>query len=252
MVRRFGEPDHALVRHAGAFVVEDHERLVGLCEEAAEPLRAEGRTYLADLYDIGVARALLALGRLDEHDELVDRSSSGSAHGPPTFLHWTLGHARLLQAPPAATGTRPTGSSPSRRPWRSRRAPTPAASRWPPAWPPRSGERQRAFRILGQHAADLLERRDLYEARLLCVDVVNLLVRAEGRLDDAARLLGYLAGTGCSTTPPSPPSSRDSADLGRAPVPDHDRLRAAGRRLDDGAALDLVRTLADELAREAS
>ena len=80
-----------------------------------------------------------------------------------------------------------------------------------------AGDRTAAFRILHDHAEEPLERRDLVEARLLCVDVVPLLARAR-RLDDAARLLGYLEGTGLLDAPalgalvaPTAGSARTSA-----------------------------------------
>jgi hypothetical protein len=110
-----------------------------------------------------------------------------------------------------------------------------------------SGERQRAFEILRDHAADLLERRDLYEARLLCVEVVNLLVGAD-REEDAARLLGYLESSGLLDNPAFAGLVHDSVDAIERTVPNHVTLRAAGRRLDDPAALDVVHTLAAELA----
>ena len=250
LVRRFGEPDDVLVRHAAAFVVEDHERLVGLCQQAADQLRDRGRTYLAGLYEIGVGRALLALGRLDEHDEVIEPLTEDfRAHGPPTFLHWTLamlGYSKLRQRRREEADRLFAESAAVEVPAGTHSRSAPVAARMAV----RSGERQRAFRILRQHAADLLERRDLYEARLLCVEVVNLLA-AEGRTTDAARLLGYLDSSGLLDNPAFAAIVRGSADLVEHSVPDHARLRAAGRRLDDAAALDLVQTLADELARGA-
>ena len=251
LVRRFGEPDDVLVRHADAFVVEDHERLVGLCQQAADQLRDQGRTYLAGLYEIGVGRALLALGRLDEHDEVIEPLTEDfRAHGPPTFLHWTLamlGYSKLRQRRREEADRLFAESAAVEVPAGTHSRSAPVAARMAV----RSGERRRAFRILRQHAADLLERRDLYEARLLCVEVVNLLA-AEGRTTDAARLLGYLDSSGLLDNPAFAAIVRGSADLVEHSVPDHAQLRAAGRRLDDAAALDLVHTLADELAREAS
>lgn len=108
--------------------------------------------------------------------------------------------------------------------------------------------RRRAFGILRDHASDLRERRDLYEARLLCVEVVNLLV-TEDRTADAARLLGYLEESGLLANPAFAAIVRDSTDLIERTVADHTRLRAAGRRLDDAAALDLVHGIAGELAQ---
>ncbi len=249
LVRRFGAPDHVLVRHADAFVIEDQERLVGLCEEAASQLRHEGRTYLADLYEIGVGRALLALGRLEEHDDVVGAMIERfRRHGPPTFLHWTLGmlgYSKLRQRQRDEADSLFAESAAVEIPAGTHSRSAPVAARMAA----RTGERRRAFQLLRDHAADLLERRDLYEARLLCVEVVNLLV-GEGRSVDAARLLGYLEATGLLDNPAFAAIVSDSADAVERTVPDHARLRAAGGRLDDAAALDLVQAVADELARE--
>ena len=249
LVRRFGAPDHVLVRHADAFVVEDQERLVGLCEEAASRLRHEGCAYLADLYEIGVGRALLALGRLEEHDDVVGAMVERfRLDGPPTFLHWTLGmlgYSKLRQRQRDEADSLFAESAAVEIPAGTHSRSAPVAARMAA----RSGERRRAFQLLRDHAADLLERRDLYEARLLCVEVVNLLV-GEGCWVDAARLLGYLEATGLLDNPAFAAIVSDSADAVERTVPDHARLRAAGGRLDDAAALDLVQAVADELARE--
>ncbi len=247
LVRRYGAPDNPLVRHARALVVEDHQQLVGRCEEAARYLRERGHDYLADVHEIGIGRALLALGRVEEHDELVrDLVERFRRNGPPTFLLWTLGmlgYSALRQGRHAVadelfresmTVEVPPGTHSRTRPVRARLA-------------ARTGDRARAFRILRDHASDLLERADLYESRLLCLDVVNLLVGAD-RGADAARLLGYVDGTGLLENPAFAAIVHDSAKAIERSVPDHDHLRTEGRRLDDRAALALVRTVAGELA----
>ena len=250
LLRRFGEPDHVLVRHAGALVVEDHERLVDLCHEAAAHVRADGLPYLGDLYDIGRCRALLALGRLDEHDAIAETLLAPFRRdGPPTFLHWTLamlGYSKLRQGRRTASQALFAEADAVEVPPRthSRRSPVAVQSVL------RSGDSARAFQHLRDHAADLRDRGDLYEARLLGVEVVNLV--AASRPTDTARLLGYLDASGLLDIPAFAAIVRRTSDRIAQTVPEHHAFRDAGRRLDDRGALDLIATLADTLSTEAS
>ncbi|MDY7106181.1 MAG: BTAD domain-containing putative transcriptional regulator [Actinomycetota bacterium] len=243
LLRRYGEPDHPIVRHAGALATEDNERLVLLCREAAEWLRSKGRTYLAAMHEVGIGRALLSLGRVEEHDEVVSELVERfRVTGPPTLLHWTLGmlgYSKLRQGQREEADQLFAESAEVEVPPGTHSRSGPVAARMAA----RSGERGRAFEILRDHAAELLERRDLYEARLLCVEVVNLLVGA-GRPEDAARLLGYLEATGLLDNPAFAALVEDSTALIERSVPTHATLRAAGTHLDDPAALTLIHALA--------
>ena len=86
-----------------------------LAPQAVAELRRLGADHLADHTEIHAAGPLLTGGRFEEVDALVTGLAGRyRAHGPPTFLNWTLvtlGYSALFQA----RTTRPNSTS-TRRP----------------------------------------------------------------------------------------------------------------------------------------
>lgn len=246
LTARYGEPDHPLVQHARALVYEDHPRLAELCPPLAAAYRRQGATYLADLYEVGHARALLASGRFERFDEVAaDLLARLERGGSPTFLHWVRAMAGYAAArrghddadrwfAASAAVAVPEGTHSRNEPVAARAA-------------IRAGDRAQAFRILHEHTGRLLARRDLYEARLLAIDVVGLLEQA-ARREEAAQLLGYLDATGLLEVPAFACLVEGVAGRLASALPGQAGLRARGRLLDDTAALTLLHTLTGELA----
>ena len=78
---------------------EDFEGLVRWCPLAAAEQRRSGHDLLADLAEFGTGRALLALGRLKEGDEVISALAVRfRAQGPPTLLSWALTMLRYAAA----------------------------------------------------------------------------------------------------------------------------------------------------------
>lgn len=241
LAARHGAPNHVLVRHARAFAHDDYPALAELGPQAVDELHRQGQHHLAELAEPDRGVALLNIGRLDEADAhlgpLADRYR---AQGPPTLLNWTLmllGYAaafrgdlrrseQLFEAA-VSVAVPPRTHSPNR--------PIKARIAW------RHGERTRAVALLRAHVDELLATGNMQSASLVALELVTILT-ADGRAAEAARMLGYLQATHLLDAPGFAALVADpAAALTGDPMLDPDL--AAGRDLDDHAALTEMRTL---------
>jgi len=181
LVARHGEPDDPLVRHARAFVYEDGAALVDACPAGVAELRRRGDEHLAAVFEVGVGRALLLLGRLPEHDEvmvpLVERLR---ANGPPSLLAWSLGmlgYSALRQGRRVDAERWFAESVDVELPARthSRAEPIRALAAL------REGRREEALRLLRSYAAMVLDLDNLHEARALARELVTVATRLDRR-----------------------------------------------------------------------
>ncbi|ABW11024.1 transcriptional regulator, winged helix family [Parafrankia sp. EAN1pec] len=241
LVERHGEPDHPLVRHARASVYEDYPAHVTWAAPAVAELRRHGADDLAEQFELDVGAALLFTGRFAEHDAavgaLVERYRR---QGPPTLLNLTLvllGYSALLRGRhdhadrlfDEAVGV----EVPARTHSPNRAVQARAVFR--------RGERAQAFAILHSHVEQLLDDGNMQAVCVTTVEFVNM-AAAVGRLEDAARMLGFLETTGLLEHPAwrtlvDGATARVAAD----PRVDPERERAGGRRLDDRQALEYMR-----------
>lgn len=181
LVARHGEPDDPLVCHARAFVYEDAEALVDACPAGVAELRRRGDEHLAAVFEVGVGRALLMLGRLPEHDEvMVPLVERFRADGPPSLLAWSvgmLGYSALRQGRRAGAERWFAESVAVELPARthSRAEPIRALAAL------RDGHRDEALRLLRSYAAMVLDLDNLHEARALAREVVTVATRLDRR-----------------------------------------------------------------------
>lgn len=248
LVDRYGAPDHPLIRYARAYVVDADDVLVELAPRAVTELRRLGADHLAEHTEIHAAGPLLTAGRFEEVDALVTRLAGRyRAHGPPTFLNWTLvtlGYSALFQGrhdqaeqyfDEAASIDLPDGTMSVNKPVETRAA-------------FRRGNRARAFQILCSHIDELLATDNMMGVAAVCVEFINMMVAME-RLPDAARMLGYLETTGdfgalASRTIVADAAGKVAANTDHTPG----QQQAAGRDLDQRQALEYMREVLDDLA----
>ncbi|WP_218041615.1 BTAD domain-containing putative transcriptional regulator [Acrocarpospora macrocephala] len=196
LVRRYGQPDHPLIRYTRAYLYEDGEAQRESAAEAVAWLRRMGEDHAAALTEIaGVASGLLSVGRFEELDgfvpALVDRFR---VQGPPTFLCLSLamlGYSALFQGHADQADRFFDESASVAVPHRTISVSKPIEAR--SAF--RRGDRPGAFRILRSYVEELLETDYTDVARIAAVEFVNMMA-AIGRLADAARVLDYLTTTG--------------------------------------------------------
>ncbi|WP_018501023.1 BTAD domain-containing putative transcriptional regulator [Parafrankia discariae] len=241
LVARHGEPDHPLVHHARASVYEDYPAHLTWAAPAVAELRRRGEGDLAEQFELDVGAALLFTGRFAEHDAVVGTLVERyRRQGPPTLLNLTLvllGYSALLRGRhdradrlfDEAVGV----EVPARTHSPNRAVQARAVFR--------RGERARAFAILHAHVEQLLDDGNMQAACVTTVEFVNM-AAAVGRLEDAARMLGFLETTGLLEHPAwrtlvEGAAARVAAD----PRVDPERERAGGRRLDDRRALEYMR-----------
>ncbi|WP_205346936.1 AfsR/SARP family transcriptional regulator [Pseudonocardia broussonetiae] len=195
LVRRHGEPDHALIRYLRAQLDDDGEALTGCCAEAVAWLRCSGDDYTAALTELGGASGLLSTGRFAEHDavvsELADRYR---VDGPPTLLYVALtllGYSAFFQGEPERAHRLFDESADIDVPDRtiSVNAPIDARSAF------RRGDRPQAFRILRSHVDELLRTGNTDIAGNAAVEFITMMASLD-RLNDAARVLEYLRTAG--------------------------------------------------------
>ena len=237
LVDRYGEPDHPLIHHARALVYQDFESLLRWCPPAAAEQRRLGDDRLAALADFGVGRSLLALGRLEEGVEVVSALAVRyRAHGPPTLLSWAL---TMLSYAAAAQGDRVRANQlfdeaadvavPERTHVSTK--PIEAAAAF------RRGNRALAFELLRSHILVLLESDDVYEAGAVAAVFVDMMARL-GRVDEAARVLGYLEPTGLLD---KALFRADVADaIAQVAAAELDEERTLGRAMDHRQALTYI------------
>ena len=72
LMRRYGEPDHALIRFTRAYLDDAGEQLVDCAPQAVAWLREHGEAHPAALTEIaGVGSGLLSTGRFEQLDAFV-------------------------------------------------------------------------------------------------------------------------------------------------------------------------------------
>ncbi len=86
LVRRYGEPDHPMIRYARGFLYSDYGEMARWAPRAVAELRAAGDDHVADRFELaGMGMMLLLAGRFTEHDTLVTGLAERyRAEGPPT------------------------------------------------------------------------------------------------------------------------------------------------------------------------
>jgi hypothetical protein len=142
-----------------------------------------------------VASALMNTGRLTELDAFASvLVARYRAQGPPTLLYVTLailGYSAWFQGRADEAERLFDESANVEVPARTSSVNEPAQAR--KAF--RNGHQTQALRILRSHVQELLETDYTDLARLAAVEFVNMMV-AINRIPEAARILGYLVGTG--------------------------------------------------------
>ncbi len=192
---RYGRPDNLRARAAHMAVMDETMASIDLSPKVAEEFRRRGDSYLASLFDIFVAGSHLGVGNLDEAMErakvLVNRFKET---GPATFYNWAVylqaaaiefggdrARAEELYDLAVAVQVPPRTNSPNE--VLSARVDF------------RNGRHRAAFARLRDYARDLAEVSNLSAAGFLSIEFVNMMM-ASGRLDEAAKVLGYLDRTG--------------------------------------------------------
>jgi predicted ATPase/DNA-binding SARP family transcriptional activator len=241
---QYGEPDNPIIHHARALVYQDFDALLRWCPLAAAEQRRAGHDLLAALADFGVGRALLALGRLQEGDELVSALAVRyRSQGPPTLLSWAL---TMLSYAAAAMGDRARANQ-----LFDQAADVAVPDRTHVSTPPieaaaafRRGDRERAFQLLRSHAISLLESDNLYETSSSAVAFVDMMGRLE-LATEAARILGYLETNGVLEAA----LFRTDVAGAVALVADEDleHERSLGRTLDHRQALTFISDVLERL-----
>jgi hypothetical protein len=225
-------------------VYQDFEALLRWCPLAAAEQRRLGDDRLAALAEFGVGRALLAVGRLTEGDELVSELAIRyRAHGPPTLLSWAL---TMLSYAAAAMGDRARANQ-----LFDEAADVAVPDRTHVSTPPieaaaafRRGDRVTAFELLRSHALALLEVDDLHETSSIAVAFVDMMGRLE-LVTEAARILGFLETTGVLETALFRTDVAGVVAL--VAVEDLDHERSLGREFDHRHALMFISDVLDRL-----
>jgi predicted ATPase/DNA-binding SARP family transcriptional activator len=247
LVRRYGEPDHPMIRFARGFLGADYADMATWGARALTELREQGDDYVADRFELaGMGLTLLLSGRLEEHDALVTALVERyRAQGPPTCLNWALtylGTSASAQGrderawryfDQAAQVAVPPRTSTMRNPLEARTA-------------LRRGNRARAFETLRAFVDELLERDNLYMAKIACVEFINMMAAVE-RWTAAAIMLDHLETSGAFG---DAPVLRANVAGAAREVGLHD-VGPLRRRLDDTQALAFMRDELDGLAAEA-
>lgn len=223
-------------------------RARGTGTPAVAELRRLGADHLAEHTEIYAAGPLLTAGRFEEVDALVTGLAGRyRAHGPPTFLNWTLvtlGYSALFQGKhdqaeqyfdEAASFDLPDRTMSVNKPVEARAA-------------FRRGNRARAFQILCSHIDELLATDNMMGVEAVCVEFISMTATMQ-RLPDAARMVGYLETTGDFGALASRTIVADAATKVAANTEDTPRQeQAAGRDLDQRQALEYMREVLDDLA----
>jgi predicted ATPase/class 3 adenylate cyclase len=250
LARRYGEPDHPMIRFARGFLYSDYEEMARWAPRATAELRQQGDDYVADRFELaGMGMTLLLSGRLEEHDTLVTALAERfRAQGIPTCLNWALtylGTSASAQGKDdlawqyfdeAAKVAVPPRTSTMQNPVEARAA-------------LRRGNRSRAFETLRTFIEELIERDNMFMAKIACVEFINMMATVE-RWSAAARMLDYLESSGAFGGAPvlrtsvADAAMKITANIERAPGQEP----SPGRELDDRQALAFMRDILDQLA----
>ena len=249
LVGRYGEPDHPMIRFARGFLHSDFGEMVMWAPRALAGLRERGEDDVADRFAVaGLATTLLLAGRLEEHDALVTGLTERyRAHGPPTCLNWALtylGTSASAQGKhdlawryydEAAKVAVPAGTMTQRNPVAARAA-------------LHRGDPARAFETFRAYVGELLERDNMYMAKIACTEFVNMMANVEC-WPAAAHMLDYLESSGAFGDSPALRSSvADAAMAIAAAVERSSGPEPSGRDLDDHDALVYMCRVLDRLA----
>lgn len=247
LVRRHGEPDHALIRYMRAQLDDDGEALTDCSAEAVAWLRRNGEDYAAALTEIGGASGLLSTGRFGEHDAVVSTlADRHRVEGPPTLLYVALtllGYSAFFQGEPERAGRLFDESAGIEVPDRtiSVNAPIDARSAF------RRGDRPRAFRILRSHVDELLRTGNTDIAGNAAVEFINMMASID-RLHDAGRVLDYLATAGDFGALAARTLVADAAvKIATAAEPAPGSEQQPGSQLDARQTLGYMRDVLDQL-----
>ncbi|MHA6783122.1 AfsR/SARP family transcriptional regulator [Pseudonocardia saturnea] len=247
LVRRHGEPEHALIRYLRAQLDDDGEALAGCSAEAVAWLRRSGEDYAAALTEIGGASGLLSTGRFGEHDAAVSALADRfRAEGPPTLLYVALtllGYSAFFQGEPERAGRLFDESAGIEVPDRtiSVNAPIDARSAF------RRGDRPRAFRILRAHVDELLRTGNTDIAGNAAVEFIDMMASVD-RLHDAAHVLDYLRTAGDFGALAARTLLADAAGkIATAADPAPGSEQQPGNQLDARHTLEHMRDVLDQL-----
>ncbi len=247
LVRRDGGSEHVLIRCLRAQLDDDGEALARCSAEAVTWLRRNGEDHTAALTEIGGASGLLSTGRFGEHDAAVSALADRyRAEGPPTLLYVALtllGYSASFQGDPERAGRLFDESAGIDVPDRtiSVNAPIDARSAF------RRGDRPRAFQILRSHVDELLRTGNTDIAGNAAVEFINMMASID-RLDDAARVLRFLATAGdfgalAARTVVAEAAGKIATAAGSAPGSES----PPGHQLDARQALDHMHDVLNEL-----
>ena len=244
-----GPPPDVLVHHARVFVQDDHAGLLEWAPRASAHLRAAGDEHGAGLAEIDVGAALLNLGRMAEHDRWMRALAERyRLEGPPTLHNWTLmflGYSARLRGDEAEAERRFADAVAVRLPPRTHSPSRTIEAR--DAF--RRGDVDRALAVFGAHVDDLATTDNMQGVSITCLELADVLARL-GRLEDAARMLGYLEATGMLETPAFLALVTEAERRVATGADAVARARSEGHRLDDRGALELARSVLDRLVGE--
>ncbi|MDN5857167.1 MAG: NB-ARC domain-containing protein, partial [Pseudonocardia sp.] len=247
LLRRHGDPDHALIRYLRARLDDDGEAVTGCSAEAVAWLRRSGEDHAAALTEIGGASGLLSTGRFGELDAVVCALADRyRAEGPPTLLYVALtllGYSAFFQGEPERAHRLFDESAAIDVPDRtiSVNAPVDARSAF------RRGDRPRAFRILRSHVDELLRTGNTDIAGNAAVEFINMMASVD-RVHDAARVLGHLATAGDFGALAAKTLVADAAaKIASAAGPALGAEQQPGNQLDASRTLEYMRDVLDQL-----
>jgi predicted ATPase/DNA-binding SARP family transcriptional activator len=191
LARRYGEPDHPLIRHARASVYQDWAAVGRSAPVAMAELRRRGDRDLAEQLELDVAAPLVFAGQFEQGDALIETLAGRyRSQGPPTLLHLSLmlfGFSARLQGKhelaerlfgEAVAVAVPEGTQSPDKSVAARAA-------------FQRGETSRACRILGSHIDELLDAGNMQAICVTCAEFVNMMA-AMDQLGPAARMLHHL------------------------------------------------------------
>jgi hypothetical protein len=236
LVRRYGEPDHPLVHHARAAVYEDYGGMAKWSAPAVAALRARGEDDLADQLELDVGGGMLMTGQFAESDAFAAALAERfRAQGPPTLLNLTLvmlGYSASLRGEHDRAAALFDDAISVEVPRRTHSPNQAVAARTVF----RRGDRARGLAMLGAYVQQLLDDGNMQAACVSSLEFVNMTV-AEGRLPEAATMLGYLETTGLLDGP----SWRSLVEpAANAIGTGYGQEQARGRSLEDRAALEYM------------
>jgi predicted ATPase/class 3 adenylate cyclase len=189
-----GEPDLPVIHLARASAEQDYAAMSKWAPVAVADLRRQGEHNQAEQFELDIAAGFLFTGQFEQSDAVADLLIQRyRADGPPSLLNWALmlrGYSALLQQQDERAEELLHAALQVEVPERTHSPNKPLEARALF----RSGDRTRAFRILGEQVETLLATRNLQAVCVSSLEFINMMAEV-GRLEDAARQLGYLDAT---------------------------------------------------------